>query len=70
MLKITESKAGRSALTTLKSVLAAFIGVQSDKNRAEDFAQGKLSHFVIAGVVATILFILVLVGIVALVMPN
>lgn len=45
---------------TFKSVGAAFLGVQSDKNRNRDFTQGKFSHFVIAGVIAVVLFIVFL----------
>jgi hypothetical protein len=42
---------------TIKSVAAAFIGVQSNKNREKDFAQGKLSHFIIGGLIAVAVFI-------------
>ncbi|MFT6508067.1 MAG: hypothetical protein ACJAUK_002166 [Colwellia polaris] len=55
---------------TLKSVGAAFFGVQSDKNRKRDFTQGKFSHFVIAGILAVVLFITSLVVIVSLVIPS
>lgn len=55
---------------TFKSVGAAFFGVQSDKNRERDFTQGKFSYFVIAGVIAVVLFIAVLVTIVSFVMPT
>ena len=39
------------------SVLASFIGVQSDKNRERDFTHGKPVHFIIAGLVLTAVFI-------------
>ena len=55
---------------TFKSVAAAFFGVQSDKNRQRDFTQGKLSHFIIAGLIAVVLFIGSLIAIVSLVLPN
>jgi hypothetical protein len=55
---------------TLKSVGAAFFGVQSDKNRKRDFTQGKFSHFVIAGILAVVLFITSLVVVVSLVIPS
>ncbi len=55
---------------TFKSVAAAFFGVQSEKNRAKDFSHGKMSHFIIVGVISTIIFIASLVAIVALVMPS
>jgi hypothetical protein len=41
----------------IKSVLAAAIGVQSDKNRLKDFEQGSLSTYIIAGVIFTALFV-------------
>ena len=55
---------------TIGSVLAAFLGVQNDKNRERDFNHGKFSHFVIVGLIAVILFVLALVAIVALVIPS
>ncbi len=55
---------------TFKSVGAAFFGVQSDKNRERDFTQGKFSYFIIAGLIAVILFIAALITIVSLVMPS
>ena len=55
---------------TFKSVGAAFFGVQSDKNRERDFTQGKFSYFIVAGLIAVILFIAALITIVSLVMPS
>jgi len=52
----------------LHSVLAAALGVQSGKNRTRDFSRGKPSHFVLLGVVFTLLFVLLLFGIVKLVL--
>ena len=57
-----------SFLDTLKSVLAAFFGVQSAKKRERDFTRGKPSHFIIIGLAATVIFILVIWGVVQLVM--
>ena len=37
----------------LKSVLASFFGVQSDKNRKRDFQQGNPAQFIIVGLVLT-----------------
>jgi len=53
-------------LDVFKSVGAAFIGIQSDANRRRDFSQGKLHHYVIAGAIATIAFVVILYGIVRL----
>jgi hypothetical protein len=59
-----------SLINTVKSVAAAFFGVQSNKNRERDFSQGKLSHFIIVGILGVFIFIAVLVAIVALVIPS
>ena len=48
-----------------KSVFAAMFGVQSAKNRERDFTHGSARHYIIIGVIATILFILTLVTIVS-----
>jgi hypothetical protein len=54
-------------LHVIKSVIAAGIGVQSNKNREIDFEHGSLSNYLIVGLIATILFILTLVFIVSMV---
>lgn len=52
----------------LGSVLAAALGVQSGKKRARDFRHGKPSHFIILGVGFTVLFVLIVLGVVKLVL--
>jgi len=52
----------------LHSVLAGALGVQSSKNRARDFTHGKPSHFILLGVGFTVLFVLVILGVVQLVL--
>ena len=47
-----------SLMQTIASVAAAFFGVQSDKNRARDFKQGRAGIFIAVGLVMTLLFIL------------
>jgi len=59
-----------SLVNTIKSVAAAFFGVQSNKNRERDFSQGKFSHFIIVGILGVIIFIGVLIAIVTLVIPS
>ena len=54
--------------SVITSVLAAFIGVQSNKKRIEDFTRGKISTFIIAGLIGTIVFVLIIIGVVKLVM--
>jgi hypothetical protein len=48
-----------SLLHVVKSVIAAAIGVQSDKNRDVDFTHGSLPAYLAVGGVATLLFIYV-----------
>lgn len=51
-----------------KSVMASFFGVQSNERRERDFSQGRARDFIIVGLVLTVLFILLVYGIVQLVM--
>ncbi|SFQ26664.1 Protein of unknown function [Geopseudomonas sagittaria] len=52
----------------LHSVLAAALGVQSNKNRTRDFSRGKPSHFIVLGLLFTGLFVLLLFALVKLVL--
>jgi hypothetical protein len=52
----------------LHSVLAAAFGVQSSKNRARDFSQGKPSQFIMLGLLYTLCFVLTVFGLVKLVL--
>ena len=52
------------------SAAAAAFGVQSRANRERDFSRGKPLHFIIAGIVFTIVFVLVVVSVVRLVLHN
>lgn len=51
-----------------KSVQAAFLGVQSQKNYERDFQHGKPSQYIIIGLIGVALFIAVIIGIVMLVL--
>ena len=67
---IREREVSMNFVKTIKSVVAAFLGVQSDKNRERDFQEGQLSHFVIVGIATVLIFIVCLVVIVSLVIPS
>lgn len=54
----------------VKSVLAAFIGVQSADNRKNDFEQGSLSTYVIAGIIFTVVFVAGIIFLVSMVTGN
>ena len=50
-----------------KSVLAAFMGVQSEANRKKAFEQGSLSTYIVAGLICTILFVIAIVSLVSII---
>ena len=56
-----------SLLGVLGSVAASMFGVQSNKNREEDFTHGKPSQFIIVGLVMTVVIVLSIWGVVSLV---
>lgn len=60
----------RSLLSFVLSILAAAVGIQSDKNRERDFANGNPLAFVIGGIFFTLLFITSVATIVGLVLSN
>lgn len=57
-------------LQVVGSVFAAGLGVQSSKNRERDFKQGRISVFIAAGIVFTLLFIGVIVLVVQAVVKG
>jgi len=56
-----------SLLHVVKSVLAALIGVQSEKNRQVDFKHGSLSTYIVIGLIATLAFVFLVKTVVSLV---
>jgi len=52
----------------VSSTIAAALGVQSSRNRERDFNAGKPSHFIIAGIVFTVLFVVGMIMLVKLVL--
>ena len=65
-----EAKQHYSFASLVKALFAGAIGVNSNKNREKDFQQGRLLHFVIGGIVFTLLFILTIAMIVGFVLRN
>ncbi|WP_150046264.1 MULTISPECIES: DUF2970 domain-containing protein [Methylomonas] len=55
-------------LHVVKSVIAAGIGVQSNKNREIDFKDGSLPAYIVVGAIATVLLIGAIVFVVSLVL--
>lgn len=54
-----------TVLQVFKSVLAAFVGVQSKENRELDFTEGKVSHYIVVGLIVVGIFIATIVFIVS-----
>ena len=52
------------------SVLAAALGVQTDKNRERDFSQSSPLPYIVGGLLFTVLFVLTIAGVVMLVLPD
>jgi len=50
--------------SVIGSIFAAAFGVQSSRNKERDFAQGNYRHFIIGGIVFTVLFVVTLIVIV------
>ncbi len=57
-------------IQTIMSILAAFVGVQSDKNRKLDFEQGSLTTYVVGGLIFTVLFVATLIFVVSRVLGD
>ncbi|MEN8822183.1 MAG: DUF2970 domain-containing protein [Abyssibacter sp.] len=72
MLRVIGARANDEAppsfWQTVGSVLAAFFGVQSSRARKRDFTRGKPWHYLLMGLVVTVVFVAVLVGLVRVVL--
>jgi hypothetical protein len=60
----------RKLISFALSILAAGVGIQSDKNRERDCANGSPLAFVVGGIIFTLLFIVSVATIVGLVLSN
>ena len=63
-------KKGVGVIAMIKSALAAAFGVQKRANLERDFTKGKPTHFILVGLVGTLVFILLLVLIVKIVLST
>lgn len=52
------------------SVLASAFGVQSSKNRKRDFARGNPIHFIIVGILFTVVFVVGMIMLVNTILTN
>ena len=67
---MSDKQPRQSVTSAVKSILAAAIGVQSNKNREADFQQGNPLVFIIGGLVFTALFIATLAVVVGIVTSS
>ncbi len=66
----TDKEKKVSFIQVFQSTIAAAFGVQSDRNRQRDFKHGKPIHYIIAGLIFTLLFIATIVLVVQMVVPG
>ncbi|WP_461515980.1 DUF2970 domain-containing protein [Porticoccus sp.] len=52
------------------STLAAFLGVQSNKNRERDFKHGNIYVYIVSGLIFTVVFIFCVITVVRLVLKS
>lgn len=52
----------------LQSILAAALGVQSGRNRTRDFSRGRPVQFIVLGLLFSLIFVVVILGLVRLVL--
>ena len=62
-----DQQQSHSFLSVLGSVLASMFGVQSSRRREADFTHGKPIHYILVGLLVTLVFILTVWGVVKLV---
>ncbi|PWQ98949.1 DUF2970 domain-containing protein [Leucothrix arctica] len=53
----------------IKSVMAAFVGVQKKKNLEDDFTKKSATPFIVAGVLMAIIFVVSIYTVVQLILP-
>ncbi len=53
-----DTREGSNVFQVIGSVIAAFFGVQSERNRERDFTRGRAGTFIVVGIVMTVVFVL------------
>ncbi len=65
-----DQQSGPSLSRIIRSTLAGAIGVQSNKNREEDFKNGNIWVYVVSGIIFTALFILTITTVVKIALST
>ncbi|MDX9875872.1 MAG: DUF2970 domain-containing protein [Spongiibacteraceae bacterium] len=68
--KDIEKEAPVSFLQMVGSILSSFFGVQSSEKRKRDFSKGRARHFIMVGILMTVVWYVTIALIVKLVVPN
>ncbi len=66
----TPERGKQSFLHMLQSVLAAIFGIQSDKNREEDFKKGDPAQYIVLGIVAVLVLMIIVWSVVSSVIES
>ncbi|WP_279254159.1 DUF2970 domain-containing protein [Candidatus Seongchinamella marina] len=69
----TDNNTKKEQLTFIQvmlSILASAFGVQTSQNRKRDFAKGNPLHFVISGILFTIIFVVGMIMLVNTILTN
>jgi hypothetical protein len=69
-MRIADEEKPHGWRDVIASVLAAAIGVQSEKNRQRDFESGNPGRFVVVGIIAVLVFVCVIYLVVQLVIKS
>lgn len=65
-----EEQKAPSLFQVMGSVLSAFFGVQSSKNKERDFKHGNHKVFIVVGLIMTLVFLASVITVVQLVLAN
>lgn len=63
-------KKSRGFLGLLQSTVAAIFGIQSDKNRQQDFKEGDASQFIVMGIIAAVALVVIMIIVVNSVLDS
>lgn len=65
-----QNSSGRGFLGLAQSTLAAIFGIQSDKNRQQDFKKGDASQFITMGIIAVVAIVVTMIVVVNSVLES
>jgi len=69
-MKDEKNEKSPGILAVIGSVLAAMVGIQSEKNRERDFTKGDITNYIIVGILLVAIFVFVLIKFVNNLIPD